>query len=173
MNHMFRNVMLTMVTLGIFGCSSARAPRGVQRPLPQALPSRAMLCPPESPDEDGNPQSRSYRGGCLGNFGHFYAGEDVTPPGGLPERVTGYHYELGDIELEIRSDRTDTCVSSGVVPLYDVRVMTSEGPINPCEGQSYMAGGATSCDLNDLNDRAIAVPGAWDAATAPLTATSP
>jgi hypothetical protein len=162
---MTKSSMLAMISLGILGCGSVLLPALDGDPRPMTLPSRAEICPPRSPDEDGNPQSRSHRGGCLGNFGHFHASGDPSPPGALPERVVGYHHELGDIELDVRSDKVDTCVGSGVVPLYDVRVMTSDGPMNPCGGETYDAGDAASCDLEDLDGRAIAVPGAWDLKT--------
>src|SRR5262245_36693275 len=93
---LMRRPMLLSATMLMLGCNqsnqSSAKPRGL---------SLAQICPPDSPAEQINPQSRDYRGGCLEKFQHFYVDNDVMPPARLPEEVTGYHFKFGDLKLKL------------------------------------------------------------------------
>jgi hypothetical protein len=147
--------MLVGLSLSIAGCGGPP-----DRPW---IPTMGQVTMPFGMT-DVNPQSRGYRGGYLQNFHYFFAQGDHVPPQVLPKHVTGYLVEFGDVEVELTSANVDGCVTSGVVPLYDVRVQTTDGLMNPCAQQLYSSGPDNVClkePITLLQERAIAVPGAW------------
>ncbi len=137
-------------------------------PRRASLPSRDQVYGQGPHQFNHNSQGPLYRGGALEKFQYFFAPGGKLPPEELTS-ATGHHAMLGDVEVElIRDTKNDnTCVTSGPVFVYDVRVQTSDqGKINPCAGESYTRSTDDTCtDMSKLDGRAIAVPGAWDSTT--------
>jgi hypothetical protein len=147
---------------GTSGPGKARGRRLDALGLPEI--KKVMLCPPHNPDEDTNPQARSIRGGCLGNFQHFYADGGGVPPAKLGPEVTGYHYKLGELRVTLKPSDAVPCVT-GDTPLYDVSVETGAGPLNICRSQKHSGTYGRQCSpqqYDALDDKAVAVPGAWN-----------
>jgi hypothetical protein len=148
----FFSRLIVLSLSGFAGC--------VSKPNELRIPSRDNIYV----EGNINPQSRGHRGGALENFGYFFAEDDRVPPQKLPARVTGHLYGFGDVEIDLTDKNVDSCVTSGVVPIYDVRVQTTEGMINPCAQMDYRPGPDDVCSadqISSLHERAIAVPGAW------------
>ncbi|HSN96686.1 MAG TPA: ADYC domain-containing protein [Candidatus Nanopelagicales bacterium] len=130
---------------------------------PPALktPRVESLCPKSRPFEEGHPQSRWFRGGCLENFEFFVTAGHHVPPDELSGKVTGTHYKLGEQELVVKPVRHEVTPSGERVPLYEILVKAAEREINPCEAEFHPKGRAGASG-EQHEPYAIAVPGAWD-----------
>lgn len=128
------------------------------------------ICEGIGSGEEGGPQSRLYKGGCIENLAYFYAEDGAIPPGPLPERVKavtwehskgGAGYKEQDIEIELV--RRDRCIPGYEVPLYRAKAATPRGEINLCTGEAYDTTTPRCADeAESLRELAIAVPGAWE-----------
>jgi ADYC domain len=127
-------------------------------PVPQALDCSRPLG-----IEEGGPQSRMYKGGCLQQFSYFYVPGGESRVDVLPPAAVGIHVKLGDTapydvglarsgEIKIRSRNEP-------IPLYQATVVTPQGKVNLCDKQR---GGASSSEPDELEGKAIAVPGFWE-----------
>jgi hypothetical protein len=161
---MKHSVLLAVVMAPLMGC-------GADPPTLKTsclkLPSRADLCMKPSPDEEIHPQSPSYRGGCRGNFVHFYAEDGALPPNKLPLRAIGKHWQLGERSLVLIPRDEEACTPDRL-PLYKVLAETDKDMVDLCEGQKLDGDYGLQCSakqLAALNESAIAVPGAWDEQT--------
>jgi hypothetical protein len=137
-----------------------------------------QICPPpgeweEEGQDEGPPQGRFIRGGCLANFPYFYEeqnGNRVSPPSLLPPVVRGHHRKHTDIRVHVEPRANDACIKDhaerpiDTLPLYEVWVdMNNGSKINLCSGARYEPESPKCPDEGeDLKGRAIAVPGYWD-----------
>src|SRR6185369_13917353 len=110
-------------------------PHDPNTPAPLFADTKSTLCPTDT-SENGGPQGRLVRGGCLEHFTYVFAedhGRRISPPEALPDRVTGFHRRSGvDVELRIETHSTDRCIKDqagqqiddSATRLYDVYAWT-------------------------------------------------
>lgn len=113
--------------------------------------------------EEGGPQSREYKGGCVERMYHFYAENGVVPPAELPAEVVGVRWSGRHWRIKLKVAKRDQCIPGYEVPLYEARAVTDKGEFNICTGQTYDTKTPRCADeAESLREMAIAVPGAWD-----------
>jgi hypothetical protein len=164
----------TMVTLS---SGAVMVVLGCKRPPvePSSRFTEEQICPLPW-EEEGPPQGRLIRGVCLEQFQYFYEEQDgnrVSPPAVLPAVVHGYHQKQHTaISIHVERRASDTCIKDhaerpiDTLPLYEVWVdMNNGSKINLCSGARYEPESPRCPDeVEDLEGRAIAVPGYWDKA---------
>lgn len=149
--------LAAVLGLGVAAATAGCALRQTKRaPSAWTLADLVEFCKSGGTGEEGGPQSRLYRGGCLEKFIYFYDPNGAAPAPTIPQLVRGVGTGTPR-PMPIRLERAGPWeVKPGhVLQLYEPIVDTTEGPKNLCEGERNE--GAES-----LDGKAFVAPGYWD-----------